>query len=108
MGQDYPLARGQAAQALVPGGRRQPGTNAIGVLDPVDVLKQAQPSGLGDIGRIALRQLEFRGDRPDEPGVLLDQAFPRPPVPGRGTAYEPRDVGGASILLGHPCPRLPL
>ena len=55
----HPLPRGQAAQALVPRGRRQPGAHPVGVLDPVDVLEQPQPGRLGDVGGVALRQLEF-------------------------------------------------
>jgi hypothetical protein len=57
--QDHPLADRQAAQALVPRGGHEPGAHPIGVLDPVDVLEQAQPCGLGDVGGVALSQLEF-------------------------------------------------
>ena len=41
VGQDDPLARREAAQALVPRRRGQPGADAVGVLDAVDVLEQA-------------------------------------------------------------------
>jgi hypothetical protein len=41
MPEDHSLAGGQVAQALIPRRRRQPGTHAIGIFDPVNVLKQA-------------------------------------------------------------------
>ena len=53
----HPLTRRQAAQALVPRGRRQPGAHPIRVLDAVDVLEQAQPGGLGDVSGVALPSL---------------------------------------------------
>ena len=68
----HPLARRQAAQALVPCGRRQPGAHTIRILDTVDVLEQAEPGRLGDVGGVALYQLEIHRNGPDEPGVLID------------------------------------
>jgi hypothetical protein len=65
------------------------------------VLEQPQPSRLGDISGIALRQPEFSGNGPDEPGVLINQAFPCLSIPISGTSYQPRDVGGVKALLGH-------
>ena len=99
--EDHPLARRQAAQALVPCGRRQPGADAIRVLDTVDVLEQAEPGGLGDVGGVALRQLELHRNGPDEPGVLIDQALPCMPVPLRGAAHQARDIRGINAPLQH-------
>ena len=59
-----PLMRRQAAEAFIPRGRRQPGAHAIGILDAVDVLEQAQPGRLEDVGGIAL-------DQPNSP--VMDQ-----------------------------------
>jgi hypothetical protein len=106
LGQDHPLACRQAAQALIPSGRRQPGAHAIGILDPVDVLEQAQPGGLGDIGGIAFRELEIRGDGPDEPGELIDQTLPRAPVTGSSTTHKSRDYRGIKVFLEHPSPSI--
>ncbi len=68
----HPLVGRQTTQALVPRGRRQPGADAIRVLDAVNVLEQAEPGRLGDVSGVALYQLEFVCNRPDEPGVLID------------------------------------
>ena len=89
MGQDDPLARRQAAQALVPRRRGQPGADPIRILDAVDVLEQAEPGGLGDIGSVAVEQLELGGNGPDEPGVLVNQALPGPPVPAAAPRTSP-------------------
>src|SRR5437899_2481177 len=78
--QNHPLARCQTAQALIPRGCREPGTHTIRVLQAADMLEQAQPGRLDDIGRVALHQPEFPRNRPDEPVILLDKTLPRPPV----------------------------
>ena len=49
-----PLAGGQGSQALVPRRCRKPGTNPVGMLDPVDVLDQPHPGCLEYVRRIAL------------------------------------------------------
>src|SRR6185437_1864988 len=51
---------------------------------------------LKDVGGVALGQLEVPRDGPDDPGVLVHQALPRPPVPLGGLAYELGDIGGAA------------
>ncbi|HEX3966302.1 MAG TPA: hypothetical protein VHZ03_58265, partial [Trebonia sp.] len=43
MGEYDPFVGGQGPQALVPCCCRQPGTHAVGVIDPVDVLDQPHP-----------------------------------------------------------------
>ena len=96
-----PLTRRQAAQALVACRRRQPGADAIRVLDAVNVLEQAQPRRLRDIGGVAFHQLEVRSDRPDEPRELIDQAFPCLPIPVGGTPDQLCDVGRTEILPHH-------
>ena len=87
-----PLVRRQAAEALIPRGRREPGAHAIGVLDSIDVLEQAQPCGLGDVSGVALRQLEFCGNGPDEPRKLIDEALPRLHITSGRMSYQQRDV----------------
>jgi hypothetical protein len=76
MGEDEPLTDGEQPEALVPSCRREPGTNSVRVLDPVDMLDQPHPGRLEDIRRVALHELEVPGDRPDEPTVLVNQALP--------------------------------
>jgi hypothetical protein len=88
LGQDHPLAVGQAAQALVPGRGSQPRADPVRFLDLVNVLQQPQPRHLGDIGGVALHQLEIPGNGPDQPRVLIDQAFPGPALTGRGALDE--------------------
>jgi hypothetical protein len=92
--QHHPFACRKAAQAFVPGGSREPGTHAIGGIETIDVLEQAQPCHLRDIGRITLGQLEVPGNRPDESRVLVDQTLPRPSVSLSGAPDESRDVQG--------------
>jgi len=74
------LACCQVAQALVPRGSRQPGADAIRMVQLVDVLEQAQPRRLRDVGGVTLGQLELAGYGPDEPGILVDQPLPCPLV----------------------------
>jgi len=95
----YSLTCRYATQALIPRGGREPGAHAIGILDAVDVLEQSQPGRLGDVSGIALPQPEFPGNGPDEPGELINQAFPRLSVPASGASYQPRDTRGTKILL---------
>ena len=97
-----------AAQTLIPRGCREPGAHAIGILDAVDVLEQPQPGRLGDISGIALRQPEFSRNGPDEPGVLIKQAFPRLPIPISGTSYQPSDTRGIKALIGRGRHQFPL
>jgi hypothetical protein len=63
------------------------------------VLEQAQPGGLRDIGSVALGQLEFDSDGPDEPLVLGNEAIPRHHVPVGSTPHQLRDVAGVNALL---------
>jgi hypothetical protein len=76
----HPFAGGQSTEALVPRRRREPGTYPVRVSDPVDVLDQPHPRRLEDISRVAFDELEIPGDRPDEPTVSLDEAFPCPGI----------------------------
>ena len=98
------LARREAAQALVPGRGGQPGAHPGWVVEPVDVLEQAQPRGLEHVRGIALDQLEIPGHRPDQPGVLVEQALPGQLVPVR---RAPDDLGyvpgGRAVGLGSHC-----
>ena len=48
-------------------------TDAIGILDLVNVLGQAQPRRLRHVRRIGAAQPERAGDRPDEPAEAFDQ-----------------------------------
>jgi hypothetical protein len=93
-----PLAGRQGPQALVPCRCREPGTDPVGMLDPVDVLDQPHPGRLEYVRGIALNKLEVPGDRPDEPAIPIDEALPRVgvavggPVQQRGH-IEIRDPG---------------
>ena len=98
---DDPLVRRQAAQALVPCGRRQPGPHPIRVLDTVNVLEQSQPGRLGDVGGIAFYQLVIHGNGPDQPRVLINQAFPRLVIPVGGAPHQRRHIEDAEILVEH-------
>jgi len=97
--QDDPLAGGQAAQAFVPRGRGQPGTDSIWVLDTIDVLEQSQPGGLGYVRGVALDQLELHRDRPYEPGILSNKPLPGVPVPFGRTSHQACDIRGIEALL---------
>ena len=92
------FARRQAAQALVPRGGRQPGAHPGGLLEPVDVLQQAQPGHLGNVSGVAFCQLEVAGHRPDQPGVLVNQPFPHPPVPRSGAPHQSRRPGHRCLV----------
>ena len=76
-------AKGSPARAGTRAGRYRTATNPSGrVLQPVDVLQQPQPGGLGHIGGAGFRQFEVvPGAGLDEACVLVDQACPRRPVP---------------------------
>src|SRR5580704_14613338 len=63
------------------------------------MFKQAEPSGLDDIRRVAVDQLEIGGNGPDEPGELVNQAFPGLPVARGGTPHESGDVGCTGTAL---------
>jgi hypothetical protein len=84
-----PLAGGQGSQALVPRRCREPGTNPVGMLDPVDVLDQPHPGRLEYVRRIALEEPEVPGDRPDEPAIPIDEALPRVWIAVGGPAHQP-------------------
>lgn len=72
MSEDEPLTDGKRSQALVPSCRGEPGTNAVRMLDSVDVFDQPHPRCLENVRRVALDELEVPGDRPDKPTVLMD------------------------------------
>jgi len=97
LAEHHPLTRRQVAQALVPRRRGQPRAHAIGVLDAVNVLKQPQPGRLGHVRGIALPELEVRGNVPDQPGKLINEAFPRLVISVRGVAYQRRDTRSIAI-----------
>src|SRR5437763_222979 len=56
----------EVAECLAARRRREPGPEAVGLADPIEVLDEAQPSRLGDIGRIRPREAERARRRPDE------------------------------------------
>ena len=62
------------------------------MLDAVDVLEQPQPGRLGYVGSIALHELEIRGNGPDQPGELINEAFPRLVISVSGAAHQLRDA----------------
>jgi hypothetical protein len=98
MSEDKPFTDGERPERLVPGCRREPGTNSVRVLDPVDVLDQPHPGRLENVRRVTLDELEVPGDRPDEPTVLMDQALPSLRIavgspPHQSGRVEVRDVG---------------
>ena len=67
-------------------------------INTIDVVKQAQPCGLGNIGGVALRQFEFPGNFPDEPGVFINQALPCPLIPISGASHQFRQWGSRSSV----------
>jgi hypothetical protein len=71
------------------------------VLDTVNVLEQAEPGRLGDVSGVALCQLEFVGNRPDESGVLIDQGLPRLPISLPGAPHQARDIRCLNASLQH-------
>ena len=85
-----PLAQRQHPQALAPGGDHQPGPDPLRI-DPVDVLEQPQPGRLGNVRRITVGQPEAARDRPDQPGVPVDQLFPGKLLAGRRESAELAD-----------------
>jgi hypothetical protein len=66
----------QDSEALSAAGGRQPGPDATGLGQLVDVLEQSQPASLGDVGRVGVGQTVSPSDRPDQVTELLDQGFP--------------------------------
>ena len=70
----------------------QPIADAARMIQAVDVLQQAQPRRLRDVGGLSLGQLEVPGHGPDELGVLLDQPFPRLLVPLRRASHHQRGI----------------
>jgi hypothetical protein len=79
--------------------RRQPRAHTIRMLNTVDVLKQPQPRRLRDIGRVAFHQFEFAGNRPDEPGVLINQPVPGLHVTAGSASYQICDVQLGNLLV---------
>src|ERR1700733_7706767 len=88
MSEDEPLTAGEGPEALFPSRGREPGTDTVRVLDPVDVLDQPHPGRLENVRGVALNELEVPGDRPDEPTVLMDQALPCPRIAAGGPPQE--------------------
>src|SRR5262249_56182912 len=86
----------------VAGGGGEGGTSAGRVREAIDVLEEAQPCRLEDVSGVALHQLEITGDRPYQPGVLVNQTLPRPVVTLGGAPHQQRDVWRPRILLWCP------
>jgi len=63
------------------------------------MLKQSQPRCLGDVGGVALHQLEIGGDGPDQPGELINQAFLCLMIPLAGLPHQARHILRAELLL---------
>jgi hypothetical protein len=59
-------------QAFPTRGRGEPGAEALGVLDPIEVLNQPKPGGLSDVGGFRRRQSMGARNRPDETGKTVN------------------------------------
>src|SRR5262249_48766625 len=76
------------AEAFAPCRRREPGAEALRVADAAEVLDQAQPDRLRDVGRVGTREAVRAGRRPDKALEALDELVPGGLVAGGGCAYE--------------------
>src|SRR5204862_530079 len=67
--------------------------------------QQPQPGGLEYIGGVAFHQPVIPGCRPDQPGVLVEQALPRQLIPARRAPDDLGYVPGgrAAVGLGSHC-----
>jgi hypothetical protein len=92
------LAGRQVTQALVSCGRRQPAADSLRILNPVYVLEQPQPGRLDDVRGVGIGEPEVPRHRPDQPGVLIDQAFPRAFVACCRPAHQPASIRGAALV----------
>ena len=103
--QYYSFAGCHAAQALMPSCDRQPRAHASWVVNTIDVLEQPQPRRLDHVRRVYLRQPEVPSHGPDQPGVLIDEAFPGPFIPGGGEPDKHSRVSRAAAPLWRCCDR---
>jgi hypothetical protein len=85
---DLPARHPQNPKAFPSCGRRQPGADALGLLDPIKMLQQAKPGRLEDISGIGGVKSMPPCDSPNGGSEPFDQGIPGILVPGPGGLYE--------------------
>lgn len=90
--QHHPFVCGQGPQALIPCGGREPGSDAVRMLDPVYVLDEPHPGRLKHVRRVAFQELEVPGNRPDKAAVAVNEPLPGLWIAVDGPAHQPGHV----------------
>lgn len=91
---DQPRRAPQHPQTFAAGRRRQPGAHSRRLLEPAEMLHQAQPGALDHVGRIPVAQPVRARHRPHQATELVDEPVPRALVAGRRALDEPADRDG--------------
>src|SRR5215467_11432743 len=87
-GRQGPAGRAQGLQALAPGGGREPGAYPVGMVDPPDVLGQAQPGGLVDVGGVGVAEPVCPGNRPHQAAEPVHETAPGNLIATGRAAYQ--------------------
>lgn len=95
-------------QAFVPRRRGQPGSDALGLLQPLEVFHESEPGRLYDVGGVGVTEVVGACHRPHQPGVALDEFVPG----GLVSVGRPGDELGSGtvaqlVLLDSPTVPLP-
>jgi hypothetical protein len=78
----------QDRQAFSAGGRRQPGSDALGLPDAVQALDEADERDLDDVGGVGVIEPVRPGDRPHDAGELVDDGVPGAVVTRSGSGDQ--------------------
>jgi hypothetical protein len=89
---DQPHRPADHAQALVPRRRRQPSAQTRGLPNAMEVLDEAHPGGLEDVGRIRAAEPVRACRRPYHAAELVDERVPASLIAIRRSAEQPRDI----------------
>ncbi|MEJ7846263.1 MAG: hypothetical protein WKF93_11530, partial [Acidimicrobiales bacterium] len=79
-------------QAFVAGGGRQPRPEALGLADPPELLDEAQPDRLADVGSIGRAQPMSDADVPHQAGETLHDGVVGAVITIRGPSDQRRHV----------------
>ena len=89
---DLSCSMAQDTQALAAGGRGEPAADVGRIAQVVDVLEQAQPGLLRDVGGVGLVEVVGAGDARDQVAELLDEPGPGQVVARGGGVDELQDA----------------
>ena len=94
VGGQFACAPADHAKAFMARGGREPGAEPLWILDPVEVLDQAQPGGLCDVRCVRARKPVRTRGGPHQPGETVDDRAPGCLVPVAGGADQRFETRG--------------